>query len=1200
MKKAMTLLGALALATSAYAFPTYDTFSTYGPNGTQLGGNTAPSGESWLVWTNVVPPLDGLPVITTNYFTTNNDAMLATLPAGFPGPFVAGNDTSANSVWVPPGGAALGLTPLGDVGAVLQFSTQVNSGGAPGPKIYASFFLDYPAVSSSMNGTASRSGFMGFLPNAVVSALNTTYPNNAPYCPGVAPTGSQTTPVITNWFGMDWRGNAATATAGIAGVRDGQNVGDYSTALTAAKIYFVVIAYEWGAGAGGVDKEEIWVNPSSSTFAATQPTASKTRNPSPTALSDAAGFFIESGSLLQSKNLPTSGIMINSLRIGTNWSYVTGGAQFTSQPVAGTNVNFGATVTLSASAVAAGPAVSYQWQQNGGNLSDNGRISGSSTENLTITGAQGSDAGTYTLVASTPINNSTLSSSPAVLILDPNITQQPANSLSVAPGGNTSFSVVATTIAPPLTYQWLENGLPLTNGVSGTGTTYAGSQTATLMVSTAQYADSGASYSCAVTNAEGSGTVSASASMFLSDPAIESPPMSVTNNYGTTASFSVTAGGTAPFTYSWSFNGVQLTNGVQADGATVSGATTANLTIAGVSYQDAGNYTVTVVNAVNASLTSQPATLTVIDPIIVTGPVSVTVTNGSGSPAVFNVVAQGSPTIFYRWNKNGTPLNDVGNISGSATATLTVASAGDADAGTYTVALTGANQTFGGQPPLVSAPATLTVLDYLAITNQPQSLTERVGDNLAFFVGVAGSSPTFQWEFNGSPVSGATASSLVLTNIQTTNAGTYKVVVNNVLGTLTSDPATLTVSTSLLPLFQTNLVVARVGDGDENLNTTNGNTLYLDQFNTNGNPVSTIMIPNSGASALVVEGGTPDGTFESVLTLSTNGYLLNFAGYHLSLPNNGVDFSGTTVPRSIGAIDGSGHYSIQLTNPGLYSAGSEIRSAVSTDGLVNFWTTGNGSGGLKYLTPTNGAAGIPEVTPDTDPRVIGIVNGNLYYTSAESGRVGLNMLAGLPTAAAGTPTLVISTGSGASPHGFAFSPDTNTVYIADDRAVASGGGIQRWDWNGSSYSLTYTLGTGDSGLGARGLTVDFGAFTGGGAGGVGAVLYATTAADSANQLIRIVDTSSGSPATVLATAGPKQLYRGVRFGPAASPAAIITAQVSAGQTQLVWPVAGRMASAVLQSASQVTGPYTDITPTATMPYTVTPSQTQQFFRLRIP
>ena len=332
-------------------------------------------------------------------------------------------------------------------------------------------------------------------------------------------------------------------------------------------------------------------------------------------MTDAAGFFIQSGSIGQSTKLPGTGIMINSLRIGTNWSYVTGGPVFTSQPVASTNVGFGATVILSATAVAAGPVVSYQWQTNGVPLGDGGRISGSSTANLTISGVQASDAAlTYTVIASTVVNYASVTSSPATIIMDPNITQQPASPPPVAPGGATTISVTATTIAPPLTYHWLRNGVALTDGVSGTGTTYANSQTATLSISTAHYGDSGAVYSCAVTNARGYGTLSTGATLTLNDPGIISPPANATNNYGTTASFSVTAGGTAPFTYRWTFGGTPLANGTQTDSAFVSGADTANLTITNVSYQDAGSYAVIVTNASHATVTSPAATLTVVDP----------------------------------------------------------------------------------------------------------------------------------------------------------------------------------------------------------------------------------------------------------------------------------------------------------------------------------------------------------------------------------------------------------------------------------------------------------------------------------------------------------------------------------------------------------------------------------------------------------
>ena len=45
--------------------------------------------------------------------------------------------------------------------------------------------------------------------------------------------------------------------------------------------------------------------------------------------------------------------------------------------------------------------------------------------------------------------------------------------------------------------------------------------------------------------------------------------------------------------------------------------------------------------------------------------------------------AVGAQPLFYRWQRNGTPLSDGGNISGSATSALTLQSVSLADAGTY-------------------------------------------------------------------------------------------------------------------------------------------------------------------------------------------------------------------------------------------------------------------------------------------------------------------------------------------------------------------------------------------------------------------------------------------------------------------------------------------------------------------------------------
>ncbi len=93
-------------------------------------------------------------------------------------------------------------------------------------------------------------------------------------------------------------------------------------------------------------------------------------------------------------------------------------------------------------------------------------------------------------------------------------------------------------------------------------------------------------------------------------PVIDSQPQSQVNTVGTTTSFSVTAIGTAPLTCQWRKDGVDLADGVQSSGATISGATTTDLTIANVQMSDAGDYTVVVTNPYG-SINSSVAALTV-------------------------------------------------------------------------------------------------------------------------------------------------------------------------------------------------------------------------------------------------------------------------------------------------------------------------------------------------------------------------------------------------------------------------------------------------------------------------------------------------------------------------------------------------------------------------------------------------------------
>jgi hypothetical protein len=121
----------------------------------------------------------------------------------------------------------------------------------------------------------------------------------------------------------------------------------------------------------------------------------------------------------------------------------------------------------------------------------------------------------------------------------------------------------------------------------------------------------------------------------------------------------------------------------------ISGATTATLTISNVTTADQGNYSVTVTDIAGSLTSPSSGFLTVLDPGILTNPVSLLKIEGQS--ATFGVVAAGSGTLTYAWFKGANQLSNGGRISGADTATLTIANLTVADSDDYSVTVTGAN-----------------------------------------------------------------------------------------------------------------------------------------------------------------------------------------------------------------------------------------------------------------------------------------------------------------------------------------------------------------------------------------------------------------------------------------------------------------------------------------------------------------------------
>jgi uncharacterized delta-60 repeat protein len=86
------------------------------------------------------------------------------------------------------------------------------------------------------------------------------------------------------------------------------------------------------------------------------------------------------------------------------------------------------------------------------------------------------------------------------------------------------------------------------------------------------------------------------------------------------------------------------------------------------------------------------------------------------------------------------------------------------------------------------------------ITTQPSSVTITAGGNASFSVTATSSSPlTYQWQKDGTNISGATAATYSISAASTANAGSYTVVVTNFVGSVTSTAATLTVNSAPPP-----------------------------------------------------------------------------------------------------------------------------------------------------------------------------------------------------------------------------------------------------------------------------------------------------------------------------------------------------------------------------------------------------------------
>ena len=488
-------------------------------------------------------------------------------------------------------------------------------------------------------------------------------------------------------------------------------------------------------------------------------------------------------------------------------------------------------------AVITGNQCTYRWYRNNVLIVNGGNYSGATTLALRIENA-GTILGTFTCTAENICGSVTTTGAVITLIPDTSIVTQPtiaatcpetAIPLSINVSGNT------------IIYQWqksIDAGATYTNITGATAATYT--------IPGAGITN-GHKYRAVVNSFCGPEINSVASTVQLKTPiSITTHPTTQLGCKDDTVTFTSAATGTG-LAYQWQVKTADV------DWTNIAGKTTATLEVKISDTNDGYKYRVVCTGDCN-TVTSTEATLTK-KPIT-----SITTTPGSqtikvGESVTFTVVAAGY-NLRYQWQKSTNGGSTYTDIPDKTAASLTFEVALGNDQDRYRVVVTGDCSTVVSAGAVLTAVITPTVGTLDSITICPDTTT-------AFGTTVTGNYLTYKWQklVNDVWTDIANSNSVSYT---TGTVGSYRIIVSNFAGSVTSNAATLTISTQIVDL-STTASTLRLAVGDS----------------------FTLTVTNYSFATFQWYKSTDDGaTFPVITSATTNSY----TGAAVTLANDGEKY----------------------------------------------------------------------------------------------------------------------------------------------------------------------------------------------------------------------------------------------------------------------------------------------------------------------